>query len=1645
MRNIVSQAYTSFSTINEILADIRETSRNTADKGTKFETLILNYFLTEPNFANQLDHAWLWSDFPCRKEFGGHDIGVDVVCHTKNDEYWAIQCKCYDSGTTIDKSAVDSFIATSGKSFSDGLGTKRFTRRYWVDSLPKALNKNAELAMQNQMPSIQRIGVDALGNSTVDWEKIYKGKNGKEALQERKELKDHQKEAIEKATQHFCINDRGKLIMACGSGKTFTSLRLAETMTNGNGKILFLVPSISLLSQTLMAWTADADEAISPICICSDTKVSSKKTTDDSGMVSVEELAEPATTDVEKIRELIQIKQSINPNGMLVVFSTYQSIEVIANAQKAIGDDFVFDLIVCDEAHRTTGVTLEGEEESAFVRVHDNNFIKANKRLYMTATPRLYKTEDQDKAKEKNIYLCSMDDENLYGKEFYRLSFADAVKKDLLCDYKVIVLTMNRKHQDKIQIDDDEDDTRAEHLDEWQKLVGTAAALSKISLNDDTTLYKDDPQLMHRAVAFCSNIKASNKIKNTFNVLNKDYADKLIETKDSHKYVQIESRHVDGSMNSQERNSDIQWLKDTPTDSNDCRILCNVRCLSEGVDVPSLDAAIFLSPRKSQVEIVQSVGRVMRKSEGKKFGYLIIPVIVDATKEADKALEKNKDFQIVWSVACALRSHDDRFNLFVNNPDMDPSGNGSSGGSGGGNRGPIILDGDKFDFPQADLTTQFYARMVQKVGDRRYWVQWAQDIAEIAERHINQITTKVETDKIAQDSFSKFIDGLHKNINKSITQQSAIEMLAQHIITKPVFESLFEGSEFIANNPISKSMQNILDIIDIKAANQEEEETLNRFYDSVKERASGIKTAEGRQKIIVELYDSFFKNAFPKMVEQLGIVYTPVEVVDFIINSVSYVLQKEFGRNISDENVNIIDPFTGTGTFIVRLLQSGLIRPEDFKRKYMHELRANEIVLLAYYIASINIENAYHSILNNEIFFSNDEKKYTPFGGICLTDTFQLAEDNKNLFSEMFPVNSRRVQEQIDTPIHIVIGNPPYSIGQKSANDNAQNMHYEHLDKKIEETYVRESSAALSKACYDSYIKAFRWATDRLDPSCGGIIGFVTNGSWLDNNGLDGFRKCIEKDFEKIYVFNLRGNQRTSGELSRKEGGKIFGSGSRAPIAITILVKRKDKNTDKATIVYRDIGDYLTREQKLKIIKNAKSIENLEMVELHPNKDGDWINLRNDEFAEYIPIAPEKKFDVASKSIFNTFAIGVATNRDTWVYGFSKETVTKNMKSMISFYNEEVERNRGIENKEVQSDSKKISWTRSLKKDAEKEILHSFDEEQYVESIYRPFAKEHLYYHKPFIESPGLWKQLFPSKNHSNLVICVSGVGGSKEFSPLIIDEIPCMDLVEKSQCFPLYYYTENEENQNALFDEFNKDKYIRHDGITDWILKQSRSIYGKSVEKEDIFYYVYGFLHSKEYRTKYAADLKKMLPRIPLVDKKEDFWAFSKAGRQLANLHLHYETVEPISGLDVRFTGDMGNEYDYFSVEKLRFPSKDKKDTIIYNSHITISGIPEKAYEYIVNGKSAIEWIMDRYQVTVDKDSGIKNDCNDWAKEHKKPRYIYDLILSIINVSCQTVDIVNSLPVISFDETENKDCLYKENDEDINLSKVAIDKPVYK
>lgn len=1635
-----------------LLNKYRKEAFSERDKGEKFERLMQAYLKTDPKYAYRFKHVWLWNEFHAKADLGGLDTGIDLVALTHEGDYWAIQCKCYQETTTIDKKAVDSFLSTSSREFlNHEMQTVRFSNRLWISTTNK-WGANASEAFRNQNPPVNRINLFDLQESPVNWEELDKGITGEQARTKKKELRQHQTIALQRTHDHFKSSDRGKLIMACGTGKTFTSLRIAEHETQGKGFVLFMVPSIALLGQTLREWTADAKEPINAICICSDSAISRKQNkNDDTDSFSVIDLALPASTDVKNIiKQFKHIHHNGNKEGMTVVFSTYQSIDVIAEAQKELlkgnhGFD-IFDLVICDEAHRTTGVSLTEEDSSAFIKVHRNENIQARKRLYMTATPRLFSDDAKGKAAQADAILCSMDDPEVYGEEIYRIGFGDAVAQDLLTDYKVLILTLNENDippsvQSIITNKEKEINT-----DDASKLIGCINALSKQILGDAGIIKDSDPDPMRRAVAFCQNIKVSEKITETFNETTGAYIASLPTDKQANT-LKVDSRHIDGSMNAPTRDELLGWLKEGPANEKECRVLTNVRCLSEGVDVPSLDAVMFLSARNSQVDVVQSVGRVMRKSPGKKYGYIIIPVVVPANVEADKALDDNDRYKVVWTVLNALRAHDDRFNATVNKIELNKSRpkqilvgrpevtfeNGEavlSIGNGDGKTSNEIAHQLAIQFQE--LQNVMFARMVQKVGDRRYWEQWAKDVAQIAERFIERINRLVKEDGPHSIAFANFLEGLRKNINPSISEGEAIEMLSQHIITKPVFEALFEGYSFVKNNPISVSMQTMLDLLEAQAI-EKDTETLQKFYESVKARAAGIDNAEGKQKIIVELYDKFFKTAFPRMVEKLGIVYTPVEVVDFIIHSVNDILQKEFGRTLSDENIQILDPFTGTGTFITRLLQSGLIKLEDLERKYTQELFANEIVLLAYYIAAINIENAFHDQTPDP----NDgigKEKYIPFEGICLTDTFQLGESDGSdkLFSEMFPQNSERVQRQKKAPLRVIMGNPPYSVGQKSANDNAQNQSYEKLDKRIEATYAKGSNATSIKALYDSYIKAFRWSSDRLDPKNGGIIAFVSNGAWLDGNGMDGFRKSLENEFSSIYAFNLRGNARTSGELRQKEAGNVFGSGSRTPITITLLVKKPGQQNQKAKIHYRDIGDYLSRDEKLNIIHRMGSIANsqLNLVELSPNEHGDWLNHRNDIFGTYIPVEPEKKFDSEAKSFVVVNSLGVNSNRDAWVYNSSKASLINRMEQMVAFYNEQVKCFIQIQQKQpnIQAETFKdanpckISWSSSLVSYLERGQIAKFDPSKIEIGLYRPFFKQFIYFGEKMIHRPGQIKTLLPNEISDNLIICGSGVGVTKEFSTIITNVVPDMELVGKNQCFPLYYYEERKKEQRSLFDTDDESDYIRRDGISDFILERARAAYGNLVKKEDIFYYVYGILHSPHYKETFASDLKKMLPRIPLVDDARDFWKFSKAGRQLAELHLNYEKVPPYNEVTVHgaellsFIDTDTQDTTKYLVDKMRFPKKDQKDTIIYNSRITIENIPAEAYEYIVNGKSAIEWIMERYQITTHKESGIRNNPNDWATEHNQPRYILDLLLSIINVSVQTVAIVKELPVLKFE-----------------------------
>ena len=1599
----------------QLMFDLRKASHSKSDQGTKFEKLMQRYFLTSPLYSEIYEQVWLWSEFPYSTT---HDIGIDLVAKLRDkDEFCAIQCKFYDENNSVSKDDVDTFLSASGKAFYINGVAYRYSERIIVSTTDK-WSSNAEETINGQLPPVNRIRLQDLKDCGVDWEHFSLDRIEDMRLTAKKEVRKHQEKAIDAVINGFNESDRGKLIMACGTGKTFTALKIAEAVTNGIGNVLFLVPSISLLNQTLVEWTTQSKYKFRVYAICSDPKAS--KTSDN--IDNLTDLVIPATTDVTKL--IHQYNSSDSDDVLNFFFSTYQSIEVVAAFQKKSGINF--NIIICDEAHRTTGVTLAGEDESNFVKVHSNDFIKADKRLYMTATPRIYGDESKKKATEGSALLCSMDDESLYGPEFHFLGFSEAVSLGLLADYKVIVLAVDEAYVSRRLQKLLTDRSSELKLDDAVKILGCLNGLSKRTLfGSEENYFINDPMPMKRAVAFNSSIKVSKQFVAMF----EEVQNELMLNSHDDSIVNVQLAHVDGTDNALVRKNRIDWLKENTTD-NSCRVLSNARCLSEGIDVPALDAVMFLNPRNSIVDIIQSVGRVMRRAEGKQYGYIILPIGIPAGMEPEEALNDNKRYKIVWDVLQALRAHDDRFNNTINKIDLNKkkpdniqiigvtaTGDGTDGSGKADSYRQLQFNFDDLE----KWKNSIYAKIVKKCGSRRYWETWAKDIADIANRHIEEIKLLIKKPEIAP-KFNKFLKALQKNLNSSLKTADAVEMLAQHMITKPVFDALFENYEFVKNNPVSRIMQDMLTILDEKALDKEQE-TLDKFYLSVQERAKGIDNAEGKQKIIIELYEQFFKNALPKQVAKLGIVYTPVEVVDFIIKSVDYVLRDKFNSSLNDKGVHVLDPFTGTGTFIVRLLRSGLIDIDNLLYKYTNEIHANEIVLLAYYIATINIEETFHDLIGAE--------NYTAFEGIVLTDTFAMTEKQRaketegEQLVEMFAENSARAEKQLKSPITVIIGNPPYSVGQKSGNDNNQNSTYKHLDQTIASTYVFRSTSTLTRNAYDSYIRAFRWATDRLGDN--GIIGFVSNGSYLDSVALDGFRECLLEEFNHIYVFNLRGDARTNGEQRRKEAGNVFDAGSRTPVAITILVKRKGVKKDRF-IRYHDIGDYLSREQKLAIISEFGDIGAIKWSFITPNENNDWINQRNQSYINFVALGDKKKQEQISIYLDN-YASGLSTARDAWVYGFSSEKALQVANAMVAFYNSERERcfaelQRQKQEGLISVDEKKaadtyltnirsmdttqISWSAGLTTAFCRNSV--IEPTEYVRlTSYRPFCKKYLVYNKDIIERPSKWDSILPDDSFDNYIICISGAPIKKNFSAIITNTIQNFHFLENSNCFPMYMYDKIEKHGNAqmtLFGDMEEEDtvgYKKRCAISEVAFTKFKGIYGDRVTKEDIFYYLYAVLHSKDYIEAYADNLAKEMVRIPTLEK---FPKYVEIGRQLAELHLNYEAPADAAalGLDIKITKE-----DY-TVSKMRFKKYGKdndKGTIIFNDYITISNIPERAYEYVVNGRSAIEWIMESYRVKTDKDSGITDDPNTYGDE----KYIFNLLISVISVSLKTLDLIDSMP----------------------------------
>ena len=1569
------------------LDHIRSIADSEAHKGRLFERLMKTYFGEDPVYKERFSRVWLWSEWASiQPGFDGADTGIDLVAEEREGGYCAIQCKCYAPGTRISKPHLDSFIAASARD--------PFTARIMVDTGDE-WGPNARNTIESLKPACSVLRFGDLASRPVDWPDLVHEEP--EALTYRREpfsLRPHQKTALDDVTGGFEAQDRGQLIMACGTGKTFAALRIAEAVAGIGGRVLYLVPSISLFQQSMREWATQRAIPHRYIGICSDTRAG--RNDEDA---SLQELEIPVTTDPSTISRALRLPR---PDAITVVFCTYHSLGIVERAQ----DDGApaFDIVLCDEAHRTTGIELPGDPTSPFVLVHDAQRIRAAKRLYMTATPRLYTEGAKARAASHEVEVFSMDNLATYGPEFHRLAFSRAVEQNLLSDYKVVVLALSEQHVNAALQAHLASGNSEINISDAAKIVGCWRALQ----NPENKRPGDGPiSRLTRAIAFTNTIKFSQRLVAHWDNIVGQAIGQLPEAEQPGAF-RCETRHVDGHHHALERKRCIEWLKGDS--GGTCRILSNARCLSEGIDVPALDAVLFMASRKSQVDIVQAVGRAMRKAEGKEYGYIVLPVAVPAGVEPDKALDDDKRFAVVWSVLRALRSHDDRFDAEINKIDLNDTPTDRIIFSGDGIDGPG--DGSsplELPFPPLDLPPgAIFAKVVEKCGDRKYWETWAKDVADIFSRLVHRIAGLLASsdNETLREWFDAFHEELKVSINDSITRDNAIEMMAQHILTRPVFEALFEHYDFAAGNPVARALDALRqDFGEFGLENETRD--LERFYESVRMRARGLDNSEARQHVLMELYEKFFATALKKDADRLGIVYTPVEIVDFILNSADHVVRREFGRSLSDEGVHVLDPFTGTGIFLVRLIQSALVRESDLARKYHGEFHANEIVLLAYYIAAIHIEEAFHGR-------RGPESAYEPFEGIVLTDTFNLHTDRTGFPKNWLPVNSARVERQQDLPIQVIVGNPPWSAKQRSSADDNPTVTYPELEKRVAKTYAARSTATLKNSLYDTYKMAIRWASDRIGKQ--GVIALVTNGSWIDGNVDSGVRACLAEEFSAVYVLNLRGNARTSGELRRSEGDNAFGQGSRAPVAVTILVRNPEALHDGCRILYRDIGDYLKREEKLAVLRKAGSIAGIEdWRTITPDGHHDWIDQRSEEFQKLYPVGSKAaKAGRTDEAIFTLYSRGLATSRDAYVYNFSRDACAENAHRMVENYlgalRERDKFKNGSPSGEVINEitgrhSSNVRWDRELKNNLRRRKEVSYTTNRIWSTQYRPFVKQHCYVEYTLVNNKYQMDSIFPASDSENRVLCVPGGGSDKPFSTLVVDTMPDLNInAAGAQCFPRYRYRERAEVQRELPGiESGRE---RIDNISDTALRAFRVRYNdNTITKDAIFDYVYGVLHASAYRERFANDLAKELPRIPLAP---DFHAFAKAGRELAELHLGYETCEEYS-LEVAFahSGDPRPSHFRIGDQAMRF-ADDEKTVLAVNEHVSLRGIPASVHTYQVNGRTPLEWFIYRYRITQDKESGIVNDPNGWFDD---PSELIAAIRRIVHISVETARIVSALP----------------------------------
>ena len=876
------------------------------------------------------------------------------------------------------------------------------------------------------------------------------------------------------------------------------------------------------------------------------------------------------------------------------------------------------------------------------------------------------------------------------------------------------------------------------------------------------------------------------------------------------------------------------------------------------------------------------------------------------------------------------------------------------------------------------------------------YARWQQAVEEfktvvpaLAESLLTLIEGERQNNRAFRQAFARFAALCRDAINPNIADEAVEEMLIQHLLTERIFRRVFNNPDFVARNVIAREIEEVVQALTGQHFSRYEFFLpLEGFYTAIETTAATIRDYAEKQGFLNTVYENFFQGFSVKVADTHGIVYTPQPIVEFMVRSVEAILNQEFSRSVADAGVHVLDPFVGTGNFMLRVMRhlQELGKLSSLPHKYAAELHCNEVMLLPYYIAAMNIEHEYYELMG----------QYAPFEGICLVDTFELAEDTQ--LSLFVQENTQRVENQKKQDITVIIGNPPYNAGQVNENDNNKNRTYALLDKRVRETYAKDSNATNKNALSDPYVKAIRWAADRIGDE--GVVAFVTNNGFLDAVAFDGMRKHLAEDFDTIYHLDFKGNARTSGERRRKEGGNIFDDQIRVGVGISFFIRKAGERSKAADVWLYSIDDYLKARDKQERLLQFNNYTNVPMKQAAIDARYTWLTEGlHAEFASFIPMGTKEAKATKGEAVdvlFHTFSNGVKTNRDAWAYNFNRNALIENMRRMIRHYNAEVDRWKRQENYDVNindfviSDNRKISWSHTLKLDLKRGAIAIFSSEKVRTSLYRPFTKSNLYFDRMMNECVYLFPSIFPTAETENRAVCVSGLGSNKPFQTLMASMVPCVDILEKTQCFPFYTYDEDGSN--------------RRENITDWALAQFRRQYqDESISKWDIFHYVYGLLHHPEYRQRYQANLKRDLPHIPLAPQSSDFRAFATAGARLAKIHVDYEQMPPYPLTMVETPGQLPN----WRVEKMRL-SKDKQ-SVRYNDFLTLEGIPEKAFAYRLGNRSALEWVLDQYRVKVDKRSGIVNDPN-----RADDQYIIDLLRKVIAVSLETVEIVEGLPELS-------------------------------